>query len=228
MKQCQTCNSPFIPACNRQRFCPPCGKKHKKTKAKEYRPSNRSPEFKKKHREHARQWYLTHKNVSSAQTALQNARKFIRKADEEWYTEHKGLYTKRDTDSRVFLAQSLLKLKNNPCVLKANDELLYEISQGNGVPDWVAECIEEKKEGDCLSVAQFACATSYYKKGNPYKVSHRFSSTKRKVFETVWDYVLWKLIRGDILTAQHILKAKKNLLKLKKPVLGFKNFNFEN
>lgn len=78
-----------------------------------------------------------------------------------------------------------------------SNEQLEAIAGGNGYPDWEEEGLEEKRPGDQLRPAQWARAVLFYRGGKKYKVAYRFTSTKRKVFDTVFDFYFWQIGQAE-------------------------------
>lgn len=74
---------------------------------------------------------------------------------------------------------------------RLTDALLQNLAHGGGYPDWRGEALEEKKAGDSLKANQWARAILTMRHGGRYRVAWRFSSTKRKVFDSVFDFYDW-------------------------------------
>lgn len=73
--------------------------------------------------------------------------------------------------------------------IRVTDRRLTQLASNGGYPDWPDEHLEEKgKKLDFIRVQQYARALIYYRANLPYRVAWRFTSTKRKVFETVFDF----------------------------------------
>jgi len=78
-----------------------------------------------------------------------------------------------------------------------SDKKLEEITKGGGYPDWAKECIEEKKLHDRIRPGQWARAILEYRAGRQYKIAWRFTSTRRKVFGTIFDFHEWRMKRKE-------------------------------
>jgi hypothetical protein len=77
------------------------------------------------------------------------------------------------------------------------NDLLEKLTKGGGWPDWRNEGLEEKTVNDYLRATQWARAILEYRAGRKYKVAWRYTSTKRKVFQTVFDFYEWQQRRKD-------------------------------
>jgi hypothetical protein len=74
-----------------------------------------------------------------------------------------------------------------------SSKILLKATKGFGWPDFRKEYLEEKgPKQDWLSVVQWARAILEYRAGRKYKVVWRFTSTRRKVFQTVYDFYIWQ------------------------------------
>jgi hypothetical protein len=76
---------------------------------------------------------------------------------------------------------------------KISNRMLEEITRGAGWPDFREEALEEKRRGDYLSESQWARAILEYRLNRKYRVAWRFTSARRKIFTTVFDFYDWQL-----------------------------------
>jgi hypothetical protein len=76
---------------------------------------------------------------------------------------------------------------------RITNKKLARVAKRYGWPDFRKEALEEKgPRQDWLNESQWARAILEYRSGRKYKVAWRFTSTRRKVFQTVFDFFLWQ------------------------------------
>jgi hypothetical protein len=89
---------------------------------------------------------------------------------------------------------------------KVSNDALKKLTRGNGYPDWKEEALEEKKPKDILQVTQWARAILEYRAGRKYRVSCRFTSTKRRIFKDVFSFYEWQLKQKEKVNAETVIR----------------------